>query len=134
MMMKNLKLKGVLAIRLLGATIAIMPAQTPANAETSTQSFLEGCRSLVSSSGATTDGAANCQSILEGAIGAFGLLTKEYYPISAQLGYCLEPGITLAKVAKAIVIFADKTPECGNLATFSMCINMALKASYPGSC
>ncbi len=82
MIMKNLKLKGVLAIRLLGATIAIMPAQPPANAETSTQSFLEGCRSLVSSSGATTDGAANCQSILEGAIGAFGLLTKEYYPIS----------------------------------------------------
>ena len=133
--MKNpKKLKGALAAGLLGSAVAIMPVQSPATAGTSTESFLEGCRSLVSASGEVTGGAANCQSILEGAIGAFGLLSKEYYPISAQLGYCLEPGITPVKIAKVVVSFADKTPECGQLATFSMCLNMALKASFPGSC
>jgi hypothetical protein len=59
---------------------------------------------------------------------------KKYYPISAQLGYCLEPDIKPKELAGVLVKFADSNADCTRLAHFSMCLNMALQAVYPNSC
>ena len=100
-------------------------------AQTSTTQFLDDCRALAIGSG---KGAGNCASLLDGALGAFGLLTKEFFPVSAQLGYCIEPGTTSKQAAQKIVDFADATPECVELAHFSMCMNMAFQEVYAGTC
>lgn len=100
-------------------------------AQTSTTEFLEDCRALATGSG---KGARNCAALLDGALGAFGLLTKEFYPVSAQLGYCIEPGTTAEQAARKIIEFADSSPECGQLAHFSMCMNLAFQSAYAGTC
>ncbi|SMX48488.1 hypothetical protein [Maliponia aquimaris] len=99
-------------------------------ADTSTEAFLESCRALHEG----REGGATCEAMLEGALGAFGLLGKDYSPISSALGYCLDPFMTPAEAAAVIVRYAETDPDCARLAHFSMCMNLAFQETRAGSC
>ncbi len=104
---------------------------TAAVADTSTPAFLTSCKALTNGD---RSGGAQCAAMLEGAIGAMGLIDDQYFPISSHLGYCLDPFLTPEALAATITAFAAKNLDCSNLAHFSMCLDMVLLASYPGSC
>ncbi|MCP3971839.1 MAG: hypothetical protein GY717_16265 [Rhodobacteraceae bacterium] len=104
---------------------------TSAISQTSTGQFLADCRALVGGAG---KGGDNCEAMLEGALGAFGLINKEFYPVSGQLGYCIDPFTTPQQAARAIIDFAEANPDCAKLSHFSMCMNMAFSSVYAGTC
>ena len=102
-----------------------------ASAQTHTPVFVADCRALVTGAG---PGAENCRAMLEGAIGAFSLLGKDFYPVSAELGYCILPGTTPEQAARVIIDYVDSNPDCERLAHFSMCMNLAFKDAYASTC
>lgn len=113
------------------ATLFCACALAPAAwADTSTEAFLQSCLDLHQGRA----GGERCEAMLEGALGAFGLLGKDYVPVSAALGYCLMPDMTPVEAATAILRYADRDPECARLAHFSMCMNLAFRETYGGSC
>ena len=103
----------------------------PLAADTSTPAFLASCKAL-------TDGdkskGAQCAAMLEGAIGAMGLIDDQFFPVSSHLGYCLDPFLTPEELAATITAYVAKDPDCANLAHFSMCLDTVLLASYSGTC
>ncbi|MGP6088813.1 hypothetical protein [Antarctobacter jejuensis] len=99
-------------------------------ADTSTEAFLQSCRDLHQG----RPGGAQCEAMLEGVLGAFSLIGRDYYPVSAELGYCLMPDMTPVEAATAIIRYADTDPDCARLAHFSMCMNLAFQKTYAGSC
>lgn len=107
-----------------------LAAAAPVSAEVDTPAFLQSCRDLHQGRA----GGATCEAMLEGALGAFSLLGADYMPLSAEMGYCLMPDMTATEAATAIVRYADRDPECAQLAHFSMCMNLAFQQTYGGSC
>ncbi len=80
-------------------------------AGTPTDEFLQSCRDLHQG----RPGGERCEAMQDGTLGAFDLIGKDYYPVSAQLGYCLPPDMTPVEAATAIIRYADKDPDCAQL-------------------
>lgn len=117
-------------MRFIPCVVSLMSLGLPAAADTTTEEFIQSCRDLHQG----RSGGAHCEAMLEGALGAFSLLGKDYYPVSAELGYCLMPDMTPTEAATAIVRYVDRDPSCARLAHFSMCMNLAFRETYEGSC